>query len=261
MEHLLNFVNTLELLNKIDKFKKLDLKETTMAEISNRSLETLNCMLVSSCNFASETFLFRIRKLENEFRNRPEFFQDIWHPKAEWVTKMGRANLEGEPILYCSTDQVTPLYECGIVPGDCYAIIQYKVKPGKELIGYCVGSDGEVDGLNQTGLINHKIITDFIVSEFTKPVGIGTEYLYKVSNVICRNFLDMPFCDAYVYPSVANYKRGWNVAIKPQSALEKIEFDCVLLCEFKEYAENKDCLFEIKHKANAIVDGRLKYVF
>ena len=61
--------------------------------------------------------------------------------------------------------------------------------------------------------------------------------------------------------SVANYKKGWNVAIKPQSASEKIQFDCMLLCEFKGYAENKDCFFELKHKANAIVDGRLKYVF
>ena len=261
MSFLLNDVNTLELLNKIDEFKKIDLKETSMVEISNKSLETLSCMLVSGGNFASGTFLYRVRKLEKEFQNKPEIFQDIWHPKAEWVTKMGRANLVGEPMLYCSTDQVTPLHECGIVEGDCYAIIQYKVKQGTELVSYCVGNDQAVEGLNETGLINHKIITDFIVSEFTKPVGVGTEYLYKVSNVICSNFLDMPYCDAYVYPSVANYKRGWNVAIKPQSALKKIEFDCMLLCEFKGFAENRDYYFELKHKANAIVDGKLQYAF
>lgn len=232
-----------------------------MDEISNQTLDTLSCMLVGGGNFSLGTFLYRVRKLEKEFQNKPEVFQDIWHSKPKWVTKMGRANLVGEPMQYCFTDQVTPLYECGIVGEDCYAIVQYKVKQGKELVGYCVGSEQAVEGLNETGLINQKIITDFVVSEFTKPVGEGTEYLYKVSNVICQNFLDIPFCDAYVYPSVANYKRGWNVAIKSQSALEKIEFDCMLLCVFKGFAENKDCLFELKHKANGIVDGRLQYVF
>ena len=45
------------------------------------------------------------------------------------------------------------------------------------------------------------------MSEFSKPVGKGTEYLYKISNVIAQSFMDMPFCDAYVYPSVAHYKK------------------------------------------------------
>ena len=124
-----------------------------------------------------------------------------------------------------------------------------------------VGNQGEPKGLNKDGRINNKIINDFIISEFTKPVGKGTEYLYKVSNVIARNFMDMPYCDAYVYPSIANYKKGWNVAIKPESALKNIKFDCVCICKLKEYCSKGGYTYEIKHKARDIKDGKLIYEF
>lgn len=164
-------------------------------------------------------------------------------------------------MLYCSTDQITPLYECGVEKNDYYAIIQYSICRDKELIGYMVGNNGEPEDLNDVGKINNKIINDFIVSEFTKPVGIGTEYLYKISNVIARNFMDMPFADAYVYPSIANYKKGWSVAVKPDSADEKLKFDCVLICKSNGFDIEGNLLFEVLHKANDIKDNKLIYVF
>lgn len=257
----LNDINTMELLEKIDKFKKIDLKNTPIEIISQKSLETLNCMLVSNYIFEENTRLYRIRKLKQDLSNIPQYFQDVWHPKSGMVTKAGRVNLKGQPILYCSTEQVTPIYECGIEPKDVYALIQYSVLPKKRLIGYTVGNNIEPDNLNQIGKINNKIINDFIVSEFTKPVGIGTEYLYKVSNVICKNFMDMPFCDAYVYPSIENYKKGWNVAIKPESAREKIKFDCILICKAIGFDGEDNFQFELLHKANTLKNNKLVYVF
>ena len=119
----------------------------------------------------------------------------------------GRVNLKREPMLYCSTDNITPLYECDIKSGDCYTLIQYSVKENEKLIGYLVGNEIEPENLNEIEKINNKNINDFIISEFTNQVGKGTEYLYKISNVIAQNFMDMLFCDAYVYLSVANYKK------------------------------------------------------
>lgn len=261
MMHKLNNLDTNELLSKIQEFKKNDLKTATLEEISMKILETLSCMLVNQSVFVEGTRLYRIRKLSSDLSNMPQTFQDIWHPPADLIKTEGRVNLKGNPMLYTSTEQITPVYECDIKENDCYAIIQYTVKPGQSLIGYTVSVDSKVDGLNEKGIINNKIIEDFILSEFTKPVGKGTEYLYKISNVIARNFMDMPFCDAYVYPSVANYKKGWNVAIKPDSAIRKIDFSCVLICVSKGFGENGQYMFELTHKANALNGDKLIYNF
>lgn len=258
----LNNINTLELLTKIEEFKKMDLKNTTYEDILMKSLDTLRCMIVSGCCFDKKQKLYRVRKLKSYSTNELETFQDIWHPLPEMIKADGRVNLKGNPILYCSTDNITPLYECNIKEGDCYAMIQYSIKENEKINGYMVGNQGEIDNLNETGKINNKIINDFVISEFTKEVGKGTEYLYKVSNVIATNFMDLPYCDAYVYPSVANYKKGWNVGIKPESAINKIEFDCALICVLKEISNNNGgIIFELKHKTNKIENGKLIYEF
>lgn len=261
MDNPLNSLDTLELLNKINDFKKIDLKNTSIEIISEKSLETLSCMIVGNYVIKENTRLYRVRKLKPDLSDMPKYFQDIWHPKAEQVTRDGRVNLKGHPILYCSTDQMTPIYECGIEPDDFYALIQYSVLPQCELVGYTVGNDSEPEGLNKTGRLNNKIINDFLVSEFTKPVGVGTEYLYKISNVICQNFMDMPFCDSFIYPSIANYKKGLNVAIKPQSAKDKIRFDCAMICKAHGFDIQNDFRFELLHKANMLKADRLIYVF
>lgn len=257
----LNKLNTMELLSKIEEFKRLDLKNTSVNDITTKILSTLSCMLVSRTVFKEDSKLYRVRRLKKDLSNMPHTFQDIWHPPADKVMADGRVNLKGQPMLYTSTEQITPIYECDISEGDYYAIIQYKVKKGSELIGYCVGSNIESEDLDETGRINNKIINDFLVSEFSKPVGKGTEYLYKISNVIAQSFMDMPFCDAYVYPSVAHYKKGWNVAIKPQSAKHKVEFDCALICEHGGFDVDGNYLFKVIHKTNSVVDDNLIYVF
>lgn len=261
MKNPLNNLNTMELLSKIDEFKKIDLKNTPMEVISRKSLNTLSCLSVNSCLFEEGSHLYRIRKLKHDLTNIPQVFQDIWHPTKEMVTADGRVNLKGQPMLYCSADSLTPLYECEIEEGDYYALIQYSIKVRTELVGYTVGSNIEPNNLNETGKINNKIINDFVVSEFSKPVGLGTEYLYKVSNVICINFMDMPFCDAYVYPSIENYKKGWNVAIKPESAKCKIDFDCVLICRSIGFDDNNNHQFELIDKANTLEGDKLVYAF
>lgn len=261
MPNPLNSLNTFELLLKIEAFKKLDLKTATMEEISLQSLQTLSCMMGSSLTFQEQTRFYRVRRLKHDLSNIPKVFQDVWHPAPEMVKTDGRVNLKGRPMLYTSTEHITPVYECGIKENDCYVIIQYVVKTEQSLIGYCVGSDLELDDLNETGRINNKIINDFVVSEFGKPVGEGTEYLYKASNVICQNFMDMPFCDAYVYPSIAHYKKGWNVAIKPESARQKIAFECALVCVSNGFTSDGKYRFELKHKANALDGNKLVYAF
>jgi len=80
--------------------------------------------------------------------------------------------------------------------------------------------------LSEQGEINRKIIDQFLYTEFTKDVGKGTEYLYRISNKIVDTFYNMPTYDGYIYPSIA-FKTGQNVGIKHFSADRKIKIKSV----------------------------------
>ena len=223
-------------------------------------LDTLQCIMVSGSEMKENTKFYRIRKLQSDLRNMPTTKQEIWYPPKECVIADGRTNFRGSPILYCSFDQTTPLFECNVKPGEYYALIRYTVKPTMKLIAYQVVNDFAGQNLNERGKTNHKIINDFLQSEFTKPVGKGTEYLYKISNIICQNFLDLPNCDAYIYPSVARYKKGWNISIKPKSVDEKLEFDGVRICRLISFEPDNDYVFEVIHLADK-VDEQDKLIY
>lgn len=257
----LNEMDTIELLKKIDGFKKIDLEHTSYQEISNKILQTISAMSISSSNITENNLLYRVRKLKPDLSNQPVCIQDVWYPKAEYLTADGRANLQGQPMLYCAFDQMTPIIECGVEQDEWYAMIQYRVKPGHKIQVYSLVNEQLPPGLTSQGEINHRIISDFITSEFCKPVGKGTEYLYKTSNVICSDFLDMPNCDGYLYPSVSNYKKGYNVAIKPKAVDEHLNFDCVLVCQRKELNSTKGVSFFLLHKSNEVENGNLLYNF
>ena len=89
-------------------------------------LETLSCMLVNQSVFVEGTRLYRIRKLSSDLSNMPQTFQDIWHPPADLIKTEGRVNLKGNPMLYTSTEQITPVYECDIKENDCYCSTRRK---------------------------------------------------------------------------------------------------------------------------------------
>ena len=127
----LNSLNTMELLSKIEEFKRLDLKTASIGDITMKECQTLSCMIVTSSVFKEGTRLYSVRSLKDDLSNMPKTLQDVWLPPAEKVKADGRVNLQGQPVLYASTEQITPVYECNIADGDDYAIIQYNVKPGQ----------------------------------------------------------------------------------------------------------------------------------
>ena len=115
-------------------------------------------MSVSSQLFNEKNYLYRVRKLKNDLSDIPSLIQDVWYPKSEYVKSDGRANRAGNPMLYCSLDQVTPIHECGIEENEWYAMIQYNIKPGYKLQTYAVGIEGIPDGLDKKGEINVMVI-------------------------------------------------------------------------------------------------------
>jgi len=62
----LNSLNTMELLSKIEEFKRLDLKTASINDITMKVCQTLSCMIVTSSVFKEGTRLYRVRSLTRQ---------------------------------------------------------------------------------------------------------------------------------------------------------------------------------------------------
>jgi len=239
----LNNLNTSELLDNIVCFRQHTL-------INYNSIDAIKADLQSVIpnNFNAHieigigTQLFRIRKMENDIFNS---VSDFWSPPPN-NTKDGRLNRNNEPMLYVCTDHVTPFHEARICKGEIFVLVFYRAKKpfnARLLEGV---NDGDCKslinaGLSETGFVNYRIIRDFIRTELIRDVGIGTEYLYGISNGI-KELLDKANKDhAYQYTSVNNYSKK-NIAIKPDKAKEYLTCDNAFVGRFIDYSDDKKCV-------------------
>lgn len=233
----LNNISTLDILNKIERYRNIDLKRISNKKLFELTLETIPVCAVSSHVYRSGVKFYRLRgPIENEINDTNKL---LYAPK-ECVKKRGRLNDVGESILYVSLDQVTPFYEIKAEVGKTYAMITYEVCEGESINASIIGKSNPemIDTLTEQGVNNCKIIDQFFFSEFTKEVGVGTEYLYRTSLMIAKNFFDIPNCDAYEYPSVA-LNRNINLAIKSEAVDKKLKIIKVENIELLEMLDNR----------------------
>jgi len=171
---------------------------------------------VQRAKYEKDTRFFRVRRVAHTNLEKPEeitfpvpemdHWNDAWHPPAE-VCPLGRLNIEGQSALYISAiNPVTAIDECKILPGEKFALIIYKAR--EPIVANCVGyaisdvynflSEREKRVLDE--------ITHFINAEFTRDVGVGTEYLYKISHALLEQRYDPSKVgdNPLVYPSVTN---------------------------------------------------------
>ena len=258
-ENPLNSLDTIELLDRINQWHDVDLRDISSNDLTTKLLNIISAHIVSSSSISDQK-LYRVRPL----REGQVFhgISDIWCPPTELITKIGRVNDINDPMLYCALDQNTPVYECGIKEGDWFGMIQYSINHTAVVnVSNVIGQD-DYPGLTDKGRINLRIINQFIRTEFTKPVGLGTEYLYRASLKFCRDLFDVPNCDGSLYPSVASFTEGYNLAIKPEAAEKKLRFDCALICRLEKFDTGKNgYTFFLKHKTNKVNGGKLEYQF
>lgn len=225
-----------KVLECIEKLRCLDLKEESDDEID----EKLNSILNDELNGAIVNYkiligiewLYRIRRLK-------ELFGDVsgcWAPPAE-KAQLGRCNGEGDSVLYTSRDIKTPFEELKIEHNCQVYMIKYKVKEETLCLGDIVPDyykdNPELPPIfTKEGANSYNILREYIRSEFTKPVGKGTEYLYKISSSICRTRFKSDH-DGWLYPSVHTraYKENEknNVALKAEHAREKLKIDSIVI--------------------------------
>ncbi|WP_251197520.1 hypothetical protein [Anaerotardibacter muris] len=241
-EDYLNKIDSLELVKRIRKFRSLNLKSMSESEVAQAVSDVLTwnglfIYLVQTSAYPQGTQFFRIRKLNDGLipNETISAYGDLWEPPEASVKVAGRLNKAGESLLYVAPMDPTGLFqEVGVSDGDWYALIRYSALD--EIKVNVIGGqyDYEAMGItDETALLNNEIINDFLKDEFSKPVGKGTEYLYKASEIIAKWYFDLPsedIQDAWAYSSVHDTSK-YNVCFRPEIAHKLLKLDGAMICK------------------------------
>jgi len=245
----LSFVDAGYLIDKIREFRELPIKGMTKQEVATAVNKVL-CFETPSgmtailnppiMTYPKGTRFYRVRTLDQTDTIIPlrdmKTESDAWNPPAQFV-KAGRLNIEGESLLY--TAPINPrvaIEEMKIADNSNFALIVYEST--HDINVATIGINQEISGLNSEEKLKMSLINDFLTHEFTRDVGIGTEYLYKISETIIKDYFDLPpqIQDAWCYPSVAE-KRSFNVCFRPENAKQKLRLVGVQIVSFQRQGD------------------------
>lgn len=241
-KNFLKNIDPLELVNKIKKFRQLNLKDMNDIDIKNEiaSVLTFNGKFVYVTNCAvypKGTKLFRIRILDGSMIPNKNLSceRDFWNPPSECITKYGRLNKPRESLLYTvPINPLVALQEVKLKHNDFFAVIVYEAK--EEVKVNCIGSTYDYKKLgifDKNIILVNELLNDFLRDEFSRDVGIGTEYLYRISEIIAKDYFDLPprdVQDAWAYPSVKS-KDNYNVCFRPNIARELLELHGTMIAK------------------------------
>lgn len=264
LNNFLKYVDINELHDKISHFRDLDFKTLSYDDIRKELLTVItfktpkgvrSILTPISNSFPSGTKFYRVRTIPEEEKTLPlesmKFISDCWEPPKQ-IVKVGRLNRANEPLLYTSSEPCVAAEELKVKEGEWFSLIVYESTDIIQVTS--IGLPFEHNSLDKNELLKHKMIQDFLKHEFMRDVGKGTEYLYKISEVIIKDYFDLPpiIQDAWCYPSIAK-KGGLNICFRPTST-SKLKLIGVKITSI-EIKEN-NCFFETKIVANDSGDGK-----
>ena len=183
------------------------------------------------------TLFFRARQLDSSAIPNPKlmFESDFWSPPARYINKYGRLNKPGESLLYTTPGipEIT-LKEINIPDNSYYALMVYEAVEDIKVNFIGQQPDYKMLGIQSDDIkLVNNLYNDFLKDEFSRDVGVGTEFLYIVSELIAKNFFDLPpriFQDAWGYPSLKD-KNKYNVTFRPEIAEEVLSLKGSLICK------------------------------
>lgn len=238
----LKTVNLLDLINRQKEFRLLNFKDMSYEEL----LCSINKVLLHNGRFRyivnlgeypPNTIFYRVRKLKGSIvpDDNMKTYNDFWEPPQHCVTSLGRLNKVGESLLYVVPyDYKIALQETHVKKDEFFALIKYVSKgPIKVNI---IGGNYDYSNLGLTNLdaiTVHEMYNNFLRDEFSRDVGVGTEYLYKISECIAKSYFDLPgrvVQDAWAYSSIQD-KNRYNVCFRPEIAHDLLELKGALICK------------------------------
>ncbi|EIL8091422.1 hypothetical protein LMD41_003033, partial [Listeria monocytogenes] len=230
-------LNGFDFLKKVSEFRNLNRKKISDEQLFNEMMSLFSVdnnviLMPITVSFKKDYLFYRIRNLGKEYDLNQLKIQDFWSPPDHMVKNYGRINKPKESILYTSLSINGCLEEISLNNEDIFLVMRYKMK--REIKGIQIGGDfrKQLNLESSRAEQNYAIINDFINVEFSREVGIGTEYLYKTSELIAKSFFDLPseWQDAWTFPSIQE-KSNMNIAFRKKTAEEILILDSVLVCK------------------------------
>ena len=219
------------------RMKLLDFMGMDTAAMSVDSIKEQLLGFYSSCNVMTANLesakVYRVRRIDPGTVHRK--CADVWHPRAEYVGKVGRANDIGQAMLYCSLDPQTAIDETQIQEGERFSLAIYQLR-GREPHdnrSIVIKETQPIPGYGVEFSRFGSELSRFMVNEFTRPVSEGNEHHYKRSCAIAQILLELPYKDSLVYPSVRN-REAVNVVYTSKTAAETLTVVQVATCEMEK---------------------------
>ncbi|MES9996615.1 hypothetical protein [Desulfovibrio aminophilus] len=245
-DHIHEFLKKIEkkeLARRIDAFLSIDIKSLSDEEIRKLIYDTFSIsredgsnyfiLLPESGYYKKGTIFYRVRKSKTHIYPNDEFasVNDFWEPPAE-KTKYGRINKDNEPLLY--TTPAVPYIaaaETGVRKNDFFYLIVYDAVDDIHVSKIGCDIDYKKYNIKDVSLIEkYELINNFLKDEFSRRVEAGTEYLYKTSEIIAKDFFDLPEIDGWCYPSIKD-KTSYNVCFHPCQAKKKMMLRGAIICK------------------------------
>lgn len=256
---LLSKITILDIEKKIEKFRMIDLKKISNKDLSNALMEVLSININGDkhsilfprfMEYPAKTRFYRVRKINSNDTSIPyntiSKEQDVWNPPVELILQPGRLNKAHESLFI---SPFTAIEEMKIHEDEKFGLIVYESEfPIKVVM---IGFWEDIPELTEEENLKLRMFTHFLHTEFTRDVGFGTEYLYRVSEMITKEYFDFPpkdIQDAWCYPSIAT-KKHVNVCFRPDIAKDLLRFVGVQFCQIKRFDD------VIRIKCNYIATG------
>lgn len=237
---------------KISDFRKLDIKNISDEDLIQNLYKVLcdgdsgfkYIVNIGDYNINKEFYRIRILEDADNLENIMQTKQDFWNPPEKVVKNYGRLNKPGESLLYTSPNPITCVNELKVKSNQIFVLIKYRAIDNIKT--NIIGGDYDYDRMNikdEKAKLVHEMLNGFLREEYSREVGLGTEHLYRTSEMIAKNFFDLPpmvVQDAWVYISTFD-KKTCNVCFRPNIAQKKLKLDGAVIAK-TDNLKNIECL-------------------
>ncbi|MBB5180493.1 hypothetical protein HNQ44_001921 [Planomicrobium koreense] len=235
-------IDALQLIEKISKFRSLNIALMTPSAIRDAIYDVLTyegkfIYFTNLNSYKKGTLFYRARILDSSLLPNENLLYEshFWNAPPEYIKTYGRLNKPSESLLYTTPmiPEIT-LMETKIPDNSNYALMVYEAMDDIKVNLIGQKYDYEMVGIfNEKVKLINNIYNDFLKDEFSRDIGVGTEYLYMVSELITKDFFDLPprdVQDAWAYPSLKD-KEKYNVCFRPDIAKQVLKLKGTMICE------------------------------
>jgi hypothetical protein len=237
-------------------YDAIALLQTSAADMSEEILRSYLAALAWACGVSvvfqlpQELEVVRARRLDD--KEWPCLKKELGYPPPE-VTKRGRCNQLGDPLLYVSLYEDTALAEIGATRGDHCVISTFELLAALRFVPvgqfdlYRRTGEAYIGAMSQTNTIYDQIMAmptselsalfdAFLADEFLRPSSSDVDY--KISSIFSDILLKGDLkptkpIDAIVYPSVA-FRHGLNFALRSDAYDSQVKLVKAEVLEIKE---------------------------